>query len=229
MTINVKDECLKNHLNQANPNGLPNMFNVIQLGNVLRSLPVKLVKQAPAPDAGSLATVDVIVLPDDAKASNVLRCTVRAGGATGEFTDKGYGVTPTTTTFAVTPNGDIAFLHAGDLVTDVDVLYVPDQYDIVELTLPVAVGLVVIPAAIVARGVLFLMEATLTAGTVLGKKGILVPAAGLPATTTARLTVAKDQVQFNNATDAGTMATVKLAISTAVKMHTLLGAITTVP
>lgn len=210
----------KDQLNQANPNNVASLLQEARLGDVLRALPVYLRKQAPIAGAaanGNLTTVDVIRLPDDAKAASILRASVRAGGSTGEFTPQAYGATPATTQVAVTPCGDIAFINATDLVTDADVVYVPEKGEVVEYEGSVATGVLTLPTEWTTRGVVLLLDAEITAGSVTGKKIILVPVAGagLPAAGRAQLTSNKTTVSFNNATDAGTKAKVKCLIAQA--------------
>jgi hypothetical protein len=210
----------KDQLNSANPNHLASLLQDFKFGDMLRALPVYLRNQAPAAGTvatGNLTTLDVIKLPNDAKACTILRASVRAGGSVGEFTPQAYGATPTTTQVAVTPCGDIAFLNATDAVTDADVVYVPEKGEVIEVTGDLATGVLSLPSYITDRGVIMLLEAEITAGTVTGGKRILVPlaggGAGLPATICAQLTSNKTTVSFNNATDAGTAARVKLLVA----------------
>lgn len=211
MTINVLDTGLKNELDKANANTLSALLAKLRFGSMLRGLVVQKIKQAPAAQSYQLATLQALTLPDDAKALTVERATVRAGGVTGELTCDAYGTTPLTGHIAVAPNGDLVVL-AADAITSLDVWYRPMQHDVVEYTLPVAAGVLTIPAAATTAGVLALLEAEVTAGTVTGKKIVLVPGAA-PATTKANLSVDKTQVLFNNGTDAPTMARVKLAVA----------------
>jgi hypothetical protein len=219
----------KDQLNLANTNELNRLLADMKFGDFVRSMPVTLSKQAPVAGStsnGNLTTIDVIHLPNDCKAACVLRACVRAGSTTGELTSIAHDTTPSTTDVAVTPNGDIAFNHGTDAVTDVDVVFVPQVGDIVQLTLPVVTGVMTLPAAMVAQGVLLLLDATVLAGTTLGPKIILAPVAstGLPATTKAQLTSNKSTVSFNNSTDAVTMATVTLLLAPAVSTFAKLGA-----
>lgn len=206
----------KDQLNKANPNHLADLLREFNLGDFLRAMPCALRKKAPAAGAPAnynLAAVHVLVLPPDAKAASIQRCTGRAGSVTGEFTPQAYGTTPATTQVAVTPCGDIAFV-AADAVTDFDVTYTPEKGDVVELTLPCAASVLSIPAEYTARGVLMLLEAEAITGAVTGKKTILVPGTA-GATVTAKLNVAKTQVLFNNGTDAVTSARVKFLVASA--------------
>ncbi len=224
---------LKDLLNQATPQALADYFRVLRLGDMLRSLPVHLASQVPAAGTvatGNLTTVDVIKLPDDAKAAAILRCTVRKGGSVGEFTNAVPDATPTTTQVGITPCGDIAFVDATDLVTDADVVYVPQMGEVLEADLVPATGVCTLPAAWTARGVIMLLAASVTTGTTLGGKIVLTPlaggGAGLPATTKAQLTSNKTTVSFNNTTDAPTLCHVKCLVKTAAAadMNALLAA-----
>lgn len=221
---------LKDTLNRGNQGAVGAAMQKLAFGDVVRALPVCLRKQVPIEGAaanGNLTTVDVIKLPDDAKAAFVHRAAVRAGGSVGEFTPAAphYGDTPATTEFAITPCGDIAFLGT-DAITDVDVVYTPEKGDVVEFEGALATGVLTLPAKWTERGVVLLLEAEITAGTVTGDKIILVPlaggGAGLPAAGRAQLTSNKSTVSFNNATDAGTKARVKCLIASEVDVNTLL-------
>lgn len=206
----------KDALNQANPQSLADLLREFKLGDFLRAMPCWLRKKAAVAGAPAtnynLAAVHILALPADAKAAKIDRCIVRAGAATGEFTPQAYGATPATTQCAVTPNGDIAFV-AADAPTDFDVLYTPEKGEAVELTLDCAASVATIPSAYTARGVCLLMEAEALAGAVTGKKAILVPGAGGPATLQARLNLAKTTVTFNNGTDAVTKCRIKFLVA----------------
>lgn len=211
----------KDQLNQANPNLLPTLLQEARMGDALRAMSVQLAKGAPVAGAaanGHNSGVDVLVLPNDCKAAFIFRCTVRAGGTFDEYTSDGYsGSTPASTHVAVGPNGDICFRHATDAVTDVDVMYLPAKGEVVEFSGPVATGVLTLPADLVARGILMLLEADATAGTITGAKEVLVPlaggGAGLPATTKAQLTSNKSTVSFNDGTDHVTQAHVTLLVA----------------
>jgi hypothetical protein len=73
------------------------------------------------------------------------------------------------------------------------------------------------------RGVVLLMEAESLAGTLVAKMHVIKEAAGAPATTLARLDLAKLNVQFAVA-DAVTSARVKLAVVSAIDVDALLEA-----
>ncbi|HUU43035.1 MAG TPA: hypothetical protein VMX57_04610 [Planctomycetota bacterium] len=220
------ENSLKNLVNTGNPNALGDQFRALALGDMLRALPTFLRKKAPAADGGSLATLAALVLAEDGKASSISRATVRAGGVTGELTVVAYGATPSTGEIAVGPNGDIVTL-AADAITDLDVVYQPEKYDTVEVTLTATAGVVTIPATFSGRGVVLLLDATATTGTATGRKIVLAPGAGAPAAGQARLNIAKSTVTFA-AADAVTAATLKLAVASAIDVDALLTAITTI-
>jgi len=220
--INEKSESLKNNVNKADPNTLADYLRQLGIGDILRALPTTLRKKAPVADAGSLATLQAVVLPDDAKACTISRATVRAGGVTGELAVVAYGATPTTGQIAVAPNGDIVTL-ATDAITDLDVVYSPEKADPFEITLPVATHVLTIPATFTSKGVVLLLEAVATKGTATGKKIVLAPGAGAPAAGQARLNIAKSTVTFAVA-DAVTEATVKFVTASAIDVDALLTA-----
>lgn len=227
-------ESLRQAVNRADPNALADIFRLLAGGDVLRALPVYLRNQLPvAAVATQLATLSTIVLPEDAKAAVIHRCTVRttSSAAVGEYTVQAYGTTPSTTQVAVAPNGDIVFLTT-DGVTSVDVIYTPQKGDVLgqlaysnttqtaagtgtgitSLNLAAPAGIATIPAPWAGKAIL-LMNAVATAGTNTGSKNILVPAAGVVATTKAALSQDGTKVYFNFATDAVTACTVDLLVA----------------
>lgn len=221
MTISTSATSMKSEIDKANANTLVTLLAKMRFGSFLRAMKTQLLKKVPTVGAAGgyqLATVDVIAVAEDAKAATILRAyarTTSAAGALGELAVQAYGTTPADGQIAVAPNGDIVTL-AASAYTSVDVVYEPYPHDVMEFTLDVVTGVVTIPAPALARGVLGLLEAEVTVGTVTGKKIILVPlaggGAGLPATTKAQLTSALTTVSFNNATDAPTKARIKLAV-----------------
>ena len=215
-------------LNVATPDKLPEYLQQLAIGSCLRADCAQLYQQTPVANAYNLAAVLVIALPDDAKAASVIRATVRTGTTKGEYTSAAINATPQTTQIAVTPSGDLAVI-AGDAPTGMDVVYQPLTGDVYQVTLPVATGIMTLPAAqtTAPSGVMILMEAEVLAGTTLGKKIILAPAADnstLPATTKACLSADHTLVLFNNATDAVTSARVKFMVIPAIDVNTILEA-----
>ena len=217
---------LKAALDRANPHSLPDHMRAVAIGSILRGqIPQNRFGVNPVADAAQLATLEQISLPDDARAWSLVRAYARAGGATlGELSVQAVNTTPATGQIAVAPNGDIVVL-AADAWTAIDLVYVPVRGDVVSFDLPVATHVLTLPTSNldVARGVLYLIDATATAGTSTGRKIILAPGAGAPAAGQARLNLAKGTVTFAVA-DAVTRATVKLLVAPEIDVHTLLEA-----
>ena len=228
MTITTKDTGTKAELDKANVNTLATHLAALRFGSFMRAMKTTLMKAVPQASSYQVATLEAIVLAEDAKAATLLRAYARAGSGTlGELAIQAFGATPTAGQIAIAPNGDIVVL-AADAYTSIDLVYEPYPHDVLEYELDVATGVVTIPAPALARGVIALLEAEVLAGTITGKKGILVPlaggGAGLPATTLAQLTSAKTTVSFNNATDVPTKARIKLAVALDVNVDALLSA-----
>lgn len=169
-------------------------------------------------------------LPDDAKCAYILRATALAGTTTAAeltvnttaqnataFATGAPGVL--TGNIGVSPSGDIA-VCAADAWTSVDVLYVPEQVDVIELTLTPATGIVTLPALCNLPGAtattpatVLLMEAEILTGTVTGKCAVLPPATAAPgATKQACLNLAKTLVDFK-VSDAPTSVRLKLGLA----------------
>lgn len=229
---------LKQRLDQADPNTLADAARAVRFGTILRqAMMVSLRRKNPDSPASNesnpyqLATLNTLSLADDAKANTILRAYARAtaaAGTLGEMTVEPYGTTPADAQIAVAPNGDIVFLESSEY-TDVDVVYLPEMCDVVELTLPVAANSLAIPAqfANAPSGTVLLMEAESLAGTLVSKLIVTVPASTNAGTGKANLDVAKQHVLFANA-DAVTQARVKLGICWAVDVDALLEATSTI-
>lgn len=211
-------------IDRGNLNSVADALRLIKAGQTLQS-DLKQTRRNVDMDAlgvnpFDLGTLDALV--PAVPAMNIFRAYARAGTAgTGEMTVVAPNTTPATGEIAVSPAGNIVTL-AADAITDVDVEYMPARGDIFEFTGDVATGVMALPSQLTTRGVVLLIEAEALAGTITGNKVVLAPAAGLPATLTARLDVAKANVQFNNATDGVTRARVKLLVVAAVEMTTVL-------
>lgn len=206
------DSNLKDELDIASPGRIPDALRAVKLGSALRSYTTRLYRKVPA--AGTqLATLQTVVLPDDAKAALIHRAFARTGTAgTGELTVVAYGVTPATGQIAVAPNGDLVVL-AADALLDLDVVYLPVKYDVYSIDLPVASNVATLPTALTASplGVCQLLGVSALTGTVSGDKIVLIPGSGSPATGQARLNIAKTTVTFASA-DAVTNCRLKLGI-----------------
>lgn len=225
MTINVKEQSLKNKLDAANLNVLADELRALKIGSLLRAMPTSLRKKAPAVDASQLATLQSFGLADDGHALSILSAYARAGGVTGPLAIVAYGVTPATGQIAVAPNGDIVCL-AADALTSVDINYQPEKYDVIELTLPVVpgTGVCALPQVATNPGAVLLLAAESISGAVVGTKIVLVPAGAAVATGKAALHTNKNSVWFAVA-DAVTSAKVKLAVSSSVDVDALLTAV----
>ena len=208
----------KDQLNGPTPNTLADLFKKLGLGSFFQAASGRLWKAVPAASASQLATLEAIALPDGAKAASIKRAYSRSATAgAGELTVAAANATPTTGQIAVAPNGDIVVL-AADAHLLVDVEYEPLLGDVVEMTLPVASDSLTIPSKYTAC---VLLECTSTAGTLTGALKVLAPSGSAPATTQARLNLAKTAVTFA-AADAVTMATVKLLVAPSTNTHALM-------
>lgn len=220
---------LKDHLSKADPNVTADIFRKINLGQLLRGqLPQVLRRKVPAASPYQDATLESLVLADDAKAAFIARATVRTGGVTGELTPVAYGTTPASGEVAVAPNGDVVVL-AADAITDMDVLYLPERGDVYETTMPV-VSDVLTPSTSFTdspRGIVLLLEAEATEGGATGKLQVLVPGSS-PAAGQAALTDDEKLSVTFAAADAVTQARVKLLLVALQDLDSLLEAEATV-
>lgn len=213
---------MKMELDVANPNRLPDAIREVKLGTRLRSYVTRLFRAAPAANPYDLATLQVLVLPDDAKASTISRVYARVATAgAGEMAVQPANTTPATTQVAVTPNGNIAFLGT-DAVLDVDVEYTPLRGDVVTISGSPVTGSIALPTSITAYGALVLLEAETTAGGAGGKLIVTAPSAGDPGAGKAKLDVAKTHVLVH-AADGATAVRLKLAVVPKVDDNAVLG------
>jgi hypothetical protein len=213
--------------NAANLGSIADLFRKLGLGDLLRGQMVQVLrKQNPVASAApGIASSEMISLPNTGKAAVISRATSRAGTTKGEFTIDGYTETaPAAGHIGISPNGDLMFAPTAD-TTDVDVTFLPARGDVVELTLNVSgtADTFDIPAALTARGVVYLLAAESLVGTLTGQMHILLPSDSKPATGKALLKVAHDKVLFAVA-DAVTRATLTLLIATDKDLNTILSA-----
>lgn len=220
-------ETLVESLNRANPDTISDEFRKIRIGQIVRQNVVHTLRKKNPHAAGTAptddTTLEVLVLPDDAKASAIIRAYSRAGtGTNGELAVQAAYATPIDGQIAVTPAGNIAVLGVS-AYTDVDVSYQPISGDVVEVTGQVvpSTGLMALPSWVIARGIDSLIDANALAGTLTGRMVILAPGASATATGNAKLNVAKSQVKFAIA-DAVTDATVKLVVGAKVDLDAAL-------
>lgn len=257
MTIATVTNNLRQLLNQATPAQLATFLQILKAGDLVSSMP-RVLRRC-NPNAATTAFANPYVpsgcqsvaetqvgsnpsatlganiwgqLPDDAKASVVLRASAIAGTSTpqeltcdspatseAEFVSGGTLV-PVTLHIGVAPSGDIVTLGT-DAWTSVDVLYIPEQVDVVEhaslspasavVTLPTADN---IPGAIATTpGAVVLMEAEILTGTVTGKCVVTYPSNTAPGTSKqACLNLARTQVLFK-VSDAPTTVRLKLGVA----------------
>ena len=102
---------------------------------------------------------------------------------------------------------------AADVVTNMDVHYLPQRGDVLEATFPVVpgTGVMVIPASLTTLGVINILDANAVEATSTGRKIVLTPATAAPAAGNVQLDVPKANVRFAVA-DAVVRATVKFSL-----------------
>jgi hypothetical protein len=271
MSIATTKNSLAQLLNTVLQGNLATVFNYLALGTMVRQqLPTTLrrcnpvagaaivanpyiiagqgvAEVVPAPSGGVISALGAnlagVQLPDDAKASYLLRAIAFAGTSAtlGELTIDAPATAlafayagPAAGHVAVMPSGDIA-ANATDAWTSIDVIYVPEKQDVAEYTITVVAGtgVGVLPALVTTTptgsypvGVVMLMEAEILAGATTGKCAVIGPSGSVPTTTKqANLNFAKTQVQFRIA-DSVTSARVKLGIVSAVNQNAFLELVT---
>ena len=219
----------KDALAGATNNTLPEHLKNIGFADVMRGQINQVVrKKDPAVSSyAPVATVETVVLADQAKATMIQRAYSRAGTVTGELAVVAPGTTPATGEISIQPNGDLMIL-AADAITSLDVAYAPERGDIEVLdNWPVVSNAIALPSRITNKGAVLLLEAESLEGTLTGKLRILAPSASAAATTQARLNLAKATVKFAPA-DAVTKARVKVLVCAAVDLDTALEADATI-
>jgi hypothetical protein len=230
--ITVLPTSVRNLMNNGNTNSIADFLRRLRIGDRLGFLPtvlrhVNMLAQPPSPY--NIATLETLVLPDDAKAASIISAYARTATAgVGALTVAAANATPTTGQIAVAPNGNIVAL-AADAQTDVDIYYIPEIQDVFELGGPPAnnpsgapqgaavvptTGVMALPTGLVTQGIVMLMEAeviTATAATGIGKKIVTAPGATGIVAGQAQLNAAKTAIQFAIA-DGVTSARVKLGV-----------------
>ena len=184
---------LRAGLNESNPNHIDIFTQEARFGDFLARMP----------RFRRVAVVNnKIVLPDDAKAEQVLNCYVTAGTVSGRFSPV-YDSTPATTQVSTDAVGDIVFLST-DAVTEAEITYLPFEGELVEETVPVVSNLA---SASASRRILCAVRAEALAGTVVGVKA-LQDRAATPSTGQAAQNKLGTGVLFATA-DAVTLAKIK--------------------
>lgn len=182
-------------LNEANPNKLPNALQLARAGEFLARVPRT---------RRFAVSSNKIVLPDNAKAEQILNCYVTAGTVSGRFTPV-YDSTPATTQVSTDAVGDIVFLNT-DAVTEAEITYLPFEGEVVEETVPVVSNLAS-PSG--DRRILVALRAEALAGAVTGVKTLNDRATAAPATLNAAQNKLGTGILFNAATDQVTQAKIK--------------------
>lgn len=174
---------LRAALNESNPNKLPSAGQAVLLGDALSI--------STATIAG-VVTAETLALPLDAKCLQVVSCFVTSGIATGYFVPAALGAAPAVGEVGVSPAGDIVF-NIADVVTAVEVVYLPIEGDAFTETLPVASSAALIPQS---KSGYMLVSCDLVTGLAPGVKTPVLrgsaPAAGEAAISTDGL-----QIDFN--------------------------------
>lgn len=187
---------LKQVLTEANPNKVAMALQLLDAGKALGMVPRTI---------RSAVSSNTIVLPDDAKACQILYAIALAGGLTGYLVPGSLKREAAVTTGLVGVNstGDIAFASA-DAITSAEVCYIPQEGVVITETVAVASNTGSFTGG---RKGAILISATVLTGTALGAK-IVDARATAPAAGHAALKLDGTGVAFQ-ATDAVTSATLK--------------------
>jgi hypothetical protein len=214
-------ETIKQSLNRADLNTLADQLRTLAFGDIVASLPTTLRTSATATSTGNLAGARVVSEQDaDTPAAAVLYASARAGAGTpGVLSVVAYGTLPVAGQIAVAPNGRVV-TAAADAWTDLDVVFVPEKGDIVEVTGTVTANVLTLPTNVTSVGACTLLSATAVTGGSVGAKIVDLPGAAAAAGEAA-LNAAKTTVVFAGA-DAVTSATVRLLVSSTVDVAALL-------
>ena len=120
---------VKVELDKANPNNLPDLNRLTEIGKALAVIP-----------RTELLVVAANVATPSQRVGNIQRCFVVAAGAnTGWIGIAASETTPAAGNCAVDPLGDIEFA-AADAVTLVEVTYLPIEEDLITEDIPVTAG-----------------------------------------------------------------------------------------
>ncbi len=226
MAITSNPTSLKEEFNKANPNTVPSALQTLKAGSLLTALPTTLRKKAAVTSPYAPAATLVVALPEDAKANRIFSAYARAGAGTpAALTIVANGAVPVAGQASVAGDGDV-LTAAADAWTSIDVVYLPEKYDVQEYTLPVVANVLTLPAQATAPGAVLLVEAEALTGGAVGKKIVNIPGTA-PAAGNAALSAALTTVAFN-AADAVTSARVKIGVGSSVDVQALLEAQSTI-
>jgi hypothetical protein len=189
-------------LNEGNPNKVGTALQQARGGSMLGLI---------ARFAKGTVTAGILSLPENARAGAILAATVTAGTTLGPKTPVVPAATasgvPATTNVTISPEGHASFNVATDAPTAAEVIYVPEEGDVIEEVITVVPGTGV-GTPLAGRNVRRLLEATALTGTVVG--ACIIDQRGFTVATTkhAAASITGAAVQFL-AADAVTTARIK--------------------
>lgn len=186
---------LRAALNESNPNKLPTASQLLPMGNALSLLSLLAVDAVAS---------NVLVLPEEQKAGQVLRAYARTGGAPGYKTVVAPETTPAAGQCAITASGDVAFA-AADAVTSAEVIYAPAEGEVFEDTVDVAGSAATLSQS---RRALQILSVEVVTGLIPGAK-TPVARGSVPAAGEAALNAAGTGVAFNAADVVAGRATIR--------------------
>jgi hypothetical protein len=217
-------ETIQQALNRADLNVLADQFRSLKIGDVLRALPTTIRRRTSAASASIDPTLFAVSgQAEEARGASVVTAYARVGAGPGAALAP-VAFPPAAGQIAVAPNGDVVVL-AADAWTDLDVTYLVEKGDVVEVTANVvaATGVLTLPTNITNPGAVTLIQAEALVATSTGVKEILAPGAA-SAAGEARLNLAKSTVVFAIA-DAVTSARVRLLINSSVDVSASLASV----
>lgn len=148
-------------LDESNPNKAPDALHGVKAGTALAAVPRFVV---------GTVTSHVLTLPNNAKAAAVISAYSRAGTLTGQLTPVKNAAAVATTQVGINPAGNILFATA-DAVTSAEVVYMPQEGDLVTETIPVTSGGIGSPLA--SKNAIRLISANLVTGSSTGAKTVV--------------------------------------------------------
>lgn len=186
---------LRAALDESNPNKLPTAAQTLPLGRGLSLVSLLAF--------GAVGT-NVLALPEEQKAGQILRAYARVGGSTGYKTVVAPETVPAAGQCSITPSGDVRFA-AADAVTEAEVIYAPMEGEVFEDSVVVAASAATLSQS---RRALQILSVTVDAGLSLGAKTVAARGSA-PAAGSAALSVAGTGLAFNAADVVAGRATVR--------------------
>jgi len=197
----MPNRSLRNILDESNPNKSDAGLQLARVGSMLALIP-RFIK--------GTVTAGILTLPESARASAILMARVTAGTTLGPKNPVVPAATasgiPATTNVTTSPEGHVSFNVATDAPSAAEVLYVPEEGDVISEIIPVVPGTGV-GTPLASRQAKRLLEATALVGTVTG--ACIVDQRGFAVATTKHAAAKEDgTIQFL-AADAVSSALVK--------------------